>query len=286
MAPSLCGYFLQNKRAVIAFTWTLTTILTLVAFILALVLVGHVHAHYMYMEHYYQEQYASSQQQYNNDDDSNNNNNNNKQQQQQQHGNSQDERTYEQAMRLAHVSSRSMTFVAVYTMSMAVALVMYGSTAIVGFTSLRGVYIAPCFSSPGYSSKLKVGIFGGAILVFANVMLVCAVVFGEVKVNQGGNNNNNNNNASEPFEVERIAMILAICCMFLSALYTIFAILLFLFYVSDDNGLDDDDDANIVASSNKVLPSISTDPRRENFITMPHDEDSDLDERHHRLHKS
>ena len=74
-----------------------------------------------------------------------------------------------------------MTFVALYTAAMAVALTMYGSTAIVGFTSLRGVYIAPCFSYPS-ASRFKVGIFGGAIIFFANLLLVCAVVFGEVRV--------------------------------------------------------------------------------------------------------
>ena len=259
-APSLCGTFLHNKRSLIAFTWTLTTILTLAAFVLTLVYVGHVHTHYLRMEHYYEEQYQYSQQQRNQnyDDDNHQNNNNDK-------GNSQDEREYQQHMQLAHVASRSITFVALYTMTMSVALVMYGSTAIVGFTSLRGVYIGPCFSTPGYSSKLKVGIFGGAIIIFANLLLVCAVIFGEVRVeNWKEDDHNQDNNDREQYEVERIATVLAVCCMFLSALYTIFAILLFLYYVSDDTGLEDDDDV-----VSKSLPPISTtDPRRENFITI------------------
>jgi hypothetical protein len=81
---------------------------------------------------------------------------------------------------MATTSSRSMTFVAVYTMALAVALNLYGSTAIVGFTSLRGDYIAPCFSSE--HSSMKVGIFGGAIVIFANLLLLCAVVLGEFRV--------------------------------------------------------------------------------------------------------
>ena len=32
------------------------------------------------------------------------------------------------------------------------------------------------------SNKLRVGVFGGMIVIFANLMLVCAVVLGEVKV--------------------------------------------------------------------------------------------------------
>jgi hypothetical protein len=91
------------------------------------------------------------------------------------------DRQIEYLMQLASISSNSMTFVALYTMAMAVALSLFGSTAIVGFTSLRGDYISPCFSTTG-SSKLRLGIFGGAIVIFANLLLVCAVVFGEVRV--------------------------------------------------------------------------------------------------------
>lgn len=93
----------------------------------------------------------------------------------------------------------------------------------------------------------------------------------------------------EPYEVERIATVLAVTCMFLAGLYTIFAILLFLYYGSEDpsRSLDDDvDDSGIVGapmhrrstskSHSHGLTSIGAvhhpatvvDPRRENFITM------------------
>lgn len=84
-------------------------------------------------------------------------------------------------LQLADMSSTSMTFVGVYTVAMAVALNLYGTTAIVGFTSLQGVYIAPCFSSSA-NPRLRLGIFGGAIIFFANLLLLCAVMFGEVRV--------------------------------------------------------------------------------------------------------
>ena len=38
----------------------------------------------------------------------------------------------------------------------------------------------------------------------------------------------------EPYKVERIATILAVTCMFLSALYTIFAVLLFLCHAGEE----------------------------------------------------
>lgn len=66
----------------------------------------------------------------------------------------------------------------------------------------------------------------------------------------------------EPYEVERIATILAVMCMFLSAVYTIFAILLFLYFGSDDPELAASEEPD------KPLGSIHNDPRREKFITM------------------
>jgi hypothetical protein len=164
----------------VAFTWSITTVLTLFAFITAVILMIQVHTHYRRMERYYEgdDWYAESQN-YNNQ----NNNGEGEQQQQQQHQ-SHDEEYYNQIREsyvlLSTMSARSITFVAVYTMLLSTALSLYGSMAIVGFTSLRGVYIAPCFSS-GYD-KLQVGIFGGAIVLFANLLLVCAVILGEVKV--------------------------------------------------------------------------------------------------------
>jgi len=119
----------------------------------------------------------------------------------------------------------------------------------------------------------------------------------------GDQQDNNQEREGEPYEVERIATVLAVTCMFLAALYTIFAILLFLYYGSEDpKGLDLDDDIDERAVSGGIvsvghvpthhhvhgphhhmtnhhlnksatahLPSISHpggDPRRENFITM------------------
>ena len=305
-APSLCGDFLTNKRSLIAFTWTLTTVLTLAAFIVALAMT--IHNNY-----------------YNADDG---NPDNNEQNRGGGAGHSAD-REYEQFLQLSRMGSASMTFVALYTAAMAVALTMYGSTAIVGFTSLRGVYIAPCFSYPS-ASRFKVGIFGGAIIFFANLLLVCAVVFGEVRVrlvasnvlsyrptlrnlthtltlslplvhpvplfvfgcfsqvedwreNNRDQENGNNDNEREPYEIERIATILAVTCMFLSALYTIFAVLLFLYYGSSDDPreLDDDVDGVVIVPGAKQPTSLQLhrplhhhhniavgDPRRENFLTL------------------
>lgn len=185
MTPSICGSFLVDKRSLVAFTWTITTVMTLVAFVLAVAMMIQVHTHYKHMERYYEQQWYDYQQNYNS---ANNQNNQGGEGQQQQQGSHDSEASNEYKneiqtyLQLSQISSNSMTFVAVYTMSLAVALCIYGSTAIVGFTSLRGVYIAPCFSSEEGSAKLRLGIFGGAVVFFANVLLVAAVVLGEVRV--------------------------------------------------------------------------------------------------------
>ena len=72
----------------------------------------------------------------------------------------------------------------------------------------------------------------------------------------------------EPYEIERIAAILAITFMFLSAMYTIFAILLFLYAGTDEESMDED--AVVTHHHKPSLPSFAppdrTDPRRESFI--------------------
>lgn len=176
--PSLCGGFLTDKRSMVAFVWSVTTVLTIFAFATAIVLTVKVHMHYNYLQQFYDgdDWYQASDSYYNYDNNQDENENENNE--------SQDEKNRDEIrdsyMLLSSMSAKSVTFVAVYTMILATALSMYGSLAIVGFTSLRGVYIAPCFSIG--SNKLRVGIFGGMIVIFANLMLVCAVVLGEVKV--------------------------------------------------------------------------------------------------------
>lgn len=184
--PSLCGGFLTDKRSMVAFTWSITTVLTLFAFITAVILTIQVHTHYRRMERYYEGDDWYQDSQYYNNNNNGNGGGEGEEEEQQQQRNSHDEEYFNQVREsyvlLSTMSARSITFVAVYTMFLSTGLSLYGSMAIVGFTSLRGVYIAPCFSSG--NDKLQVGVFGGAIVLFANLLLVCAVILGEVKVRE------------------------------------------------------------------------------------------------------
>ncbi len=106
---------------------------------------------------------------------------------------------------LATTNSRGLVFAGVYTTVLGIALSLYGSTVVVGFMSAKGEYIPPCFSfrslnvieshDEGISDedsmtgprklwweKIHRGIFLGSLVIFANLMLLCAVIFGELQV--------------------------------------------------------------------------------------------------------
>lgn len=80
---------------------------------------------------------------------------------------------------------------------------------------------------------------------------------------RGGGEEDREREERIPYEIERIATVLAVTCMFLAALYSIFAILLFLYFGSKENN-----DEEIEVPTSKPMTSIAHDPRRENFITM------------------
>jgi hypothetical protein len=189
MTPSLCGNNLSDKRSVVAFTWTITTLLTIIAFMVSLGLIINVHAQYNWHSN------SNSNYNYNNrylegggngDGDGNHGSGDNNDRHSgdgsgdNKNGEHNNENQYQEEQ-ASTFNPSGMSFVAFYLMMIAMALSLYGTTAIVGFTSLHGDYIAPCFSS-STSSSMKLGMFGGAIVLYANLLLLCAVFFGEITV--------------------------------------------------------------------------------------------------------
>lgn len=256
----------------VAFSWAITTALNIFAIVCACVLLIQIESKYRRLEKYYESDEWLYQYQYN-----------------QGQGDDVDEnRLYEEAEKsqqqhilLATTSTQSIAWVAFYVLLLSGGLVMYGSTAIIGFTSLNGKYIAPCFSSG--SEKLRLGIFGGAVVVFSNLLLLMAVILGEVRVvdgrerrGEGEEQQHNNQENRTPYRVERIAAVLAVTCMFLSALYTIFAVLLFLSYAGEQTPkrpeeLADGEGARSgnktpLTNDNRPIPTLSN----PGFITMDH----------------
>mmetsp|Transcript_27921 Transcript_27921/g.39261 ORF Transcript_27921/g.39261 Transcript_27921/m.39261 type:complete len:333 (+) Transcript_27921:341-1339(+) len=269
--PSLCGPFISSKRSLVAFAWTIANVLTFFCFFIASVKIAHIHSHYRYLQH--QAAYNNNNDDYNNDNDNNDDENNYNlrhllghvvmrmvqegeggEEQDRSHDSHDDENKENIYELLSSTQSRSMAFVAIYTMILAMGINMYGTTAIVGFTSLRGDYIAPCFSGGDEKqSKIRTGMFGGAIIVFANLLLLCAVIFGEVRVedyrDKQRENNENEDHELEPYAVERIATVLGVAAMFLSVLYMFFAILLFVCHHGTTI-------TNFTAESDEMLSSI------------------------------
>ena len=78
--------------------------------------------------------------------------------------------------------------------------------------------------------------------------------------------NERDNEDREPYEIERLATILAVTCMFLAALYTVFSVLLFLYFGNED--IDENTLDQTTTHSNKPLVTISNDLRTDKFITM------------------
>lgn len=188
MAQSLCGSFLRDKRSLVAFTWTITTLLTLIAFIVSLGMIIEVHTHYKWLERNQYQNYDENRRYLEEGGGGGGGEHGEGEGKQSgsgdHHSADENNESESESFALSSMTSGSVTFVALYTMMIAMGLSLYGSTAIVGFTSLRGDYIAPCFSSSS-SSTLKLGMFGGAIILYANLLLVCAVFFGEVTVRYG-----------------------------------------------------------------------------------------------------
>lgn len=174
-------------------------------------------------------------------------------------GSSNDYASYSAAERMAsiaNVSSRGMAFAGAYSAALGLALGMYGTTVVVGFTTLKGEYVPPCFTSnafsPHYNSegdhagyaywdgvtgpkkfwgaKVHRGIFFGCLVMFSNLLLVCAVVFGEFQVFDSSNNNGNNQGQNDngnnypPYRIEKVSAVFASTCIILAVVYLLFAI--------------------------------------------------------------
>ena len=222
MAPSLCGPLINSKRSLIALAWTITTLLSIFAFGVSAYLATRINQQYNSMttgeyadwfEHEYMDMYNEHQQV--NCRRLEGGQNNNHEGEEGQHDR-EEEGDHERDRKgcdpvfdadffeaMASSNSRSLEFAGVYTTILGMALSLYGSTVIVGFMSLKGEYIPPCFSFRSMSledegatgpedattgprklwgEKIHQGIFVGFIVVFANLSLLCAVIFGELKV--------------------------------------------------------------------------------------------------------
>ena len=150
MAPSLCGGTVSSRRGLLASLWSLVTVLTLIAFVFALIF-SHSRYNADEEDYYYQNNAAEDE-------------------------NQNQERDAEIA-----VTSRAMAFAALWTAVLAALLSIFG-TVVLGWQSPTGVYYTCCAPQVHRTTPLALGSFIGSLLMFANLTLVCSVLFGEFEV--------------------------------------------------------------------------------------------------------
>ena len=149
VSTALCGGAITSRRGLLASLWSLVTALTAVAFLAALIFT------------------LSTKQ----DDDEYYYYNNN---------NEMEEEREDLDPEIA-VTSRAMAFAALWTTVLATLLAIFG-TVVLGWQSPTGEYYTCCSPQVHRTTPIALGSFIGALLMFANLTLVCSVLFGEFEV--------------------------------------------------------------------------------------------------------
>lgn len=150
--PSLCGGALNSRRGLLASLWSIVVVLTFLAFIVALI-------------------FTLSAVNSSSSDDNDYYNNNNE------HEENRDENSDSEMA----VTSRAMAFCALWTAVLATLMAIFGAV-ILGWQSPTGIYYTCCSPQVHRTTPLALGSFIGALMMFANLTLVCSVLFGEFDV--------------------------------------------------------------------------------------------------------
>jgi hypothetical protein len=146
MAPSLCGGSVSSRRGLLASLWSVVACLTAIAFIVALIFTLSAKNAYDDQNYYYNEDGEE-----------------------------------EQMEADLAVTSRAMAFAALWTAVLATLMSVFGAV-ILGWQSPTGVYYTCCSSQVHRTTPLALGSFIGALIMFANLTLVCSILFGEFEV--------------------------------------------------------------------------------------------------------
>ena len=151
MTDGYRGSAIASKRGFLASLWSIVTILSAISFLTAFI--------YALSTSDLDDQYYN----YNN-----------------QEGGSQDENRED--LEVA-VTSRALAFSASWAGVLTTLLSVFG-TVILGWQSPTGLYYTCCSTSVHRTTPLGIGSFIGALLMFANLTLVCSVLFGEFQVSE------------------------------------------------------------------------------------------------------
>jgi len=223
MPPSICGDIIQTRRGLLALGWTATLLISVLAYCSTSLYILLINIRYNgFADRSSYENYDYNQRTLEEEDASGD-------------SGSKDEEDHDDVYYyypiLVSVKSRSVTFAIVYMGALVMALSIFGTTAVFGCTSPSGTFIGPCFSGvSGGQKPIHLGLFIGLLFMFANLTLVFAVIFGEFWVEDYIDNNEKENMASYP--VELAATAFSGLCLFLSVIYIIFTVLVFVYHDS------------------------------------------------------
>jgi hypothetical protein len=158
-SSSLCGDSINSRRGLLALLWSVVSLLTVIAFLTAFIFA------------------VSTQNNSNEEDEYGNQYDNYYDGQGSQDMSAENEQTDPEVA----VTSRALAFSALWTGVMAALLSVFG-TVILGWQSPTGQYYTCCSSSVHRTTPLGLGSFIGALMMFANLTLICSVLFGEFEV--------------------------------------------------------------------------------------------------------
>jgi hypothetical protein len=155
------------------------------------------------------------------------------------------------------VTSRALAFSALWTGVMAALLSVFG-TVILGWQSPTGQYYTCCGSSVHRTTPLGLGSFIGALLMFANLTLICSVLFGEFEIRdnrEGAGEERGGGDATYGERESRLSMAFSILCMVLTVIYAGFAALTFAYSncVIEEHIMDEREEAMMLSTRNKTV---------------------------------
>lgn len=201
MAPTLCGKIVQSKRSFLAVTWTIVNLLVLLSYITAILYTFTVPRLQSYQNNKNNNYYYNEE-------------------------NPEKDREQQQQDRI--FSSRSIIFAYSWTLVLSLIMALYG-TVILGIASIfSGQYYWCCTHAVHKTTPLAIGGFIGSLLMYANMTLLCSVMFGEFNIRD--RNDRPEGAGDDYFSISSMAF--SILCVVLTLLYLIFAAILYA-YSSD-----------------------------------------------------
>jgi len=235
MTDGFRGNAISSKRGLLASLWSIVTILTAISFLTAFIFA------------------MSTANDENGDNQYYDYNNNNKDGGE----GSQDEEENDMYDPEVAVTSRALAFSALWTGVLAALLSVFG-TVILGWQSPTGLYYTCCSSSVHRTTPLGIGSFIGALLMFANLTLVCSVLFGEFQIRDNYEGEDRGGGDANPVygQRETRSTAFSIMCMVLTVLYAGFAALTLAYAtnVIDEHAIDERDEAIMMTSTrNKTV---------------------------------